>query len=150
MRIHAEHIHAERIHASPEKHKLEEGAEMLLQFDKRGGLLPVVVQEQATGLILMVGYANYEAVQTTLQKKLATFWSTSRQQLWTKGETSGDYLIIKEILTDCDQDALVYVVEKKTTGVCHTRDQHQAARQTCFYRRVDLETNNLIKIEAFK
>ena len=132
------------------KSTLEEGTALLLQFDKRGGLLPVVVQEQGSGLILMVGYVNQEAVQTTIQKKLATFWSTSRQELWTKGETSGDYLMIKEILTDCDQDALVYVVEKKRQGVCHTKDKDQAARQTCFYRSIDFETNNLIKIEAFE
>lgn len=133
-----------------EKKAIEEGTALLLQFDKRGGLLPVVVQEQDSGLILMVGYANQNAVQTTLKKKLATFWSTSRQELWTKGETSGDYLVIKEILTDCDQDALVYVVEKKGKGVCHTKNENQETRQTCFYRSIDFETNSLVKIEAFK
>lgn len=118
---------------------LEETPEIRLQFDKRGGLLPVVVQEQSSGAILMQGYTNELAFQTTLEKRLATFWSTSRQELWTKGETSGDYLKIKAILVDCDQDALVYQVDVVGRGVCHTRDQQGQTRFSCFYRSIDLD-----------
>ena len=80
-----------------EQSTLEETQEIRLQFEKRGGLLPVVVQDQPSGTILMQGYTNELAFQTTLEKRLATFWSTSRHALWTKGETSGDYLKIKAI-----------------------------------------------------
>ena len=121
-----------------EQSTLEETQEIRLQFKKRGGLLPVVVQDQPSGTILMQGYTNELAFQTTLEKRLATFWSTSRHALWTKGETSGDYLKIKAIFVDCDQDALIYQVEVMGHGVCHTRDQKGKTRFSCFYRQLDL------------
>ncbi len=127
-----------------EQKKLEEGQEMNLQFQKRDGLLPVVVQDYHSGQILMLGYVNQQALDVTLSKKRATFWSTSRQALWTKGETSGDYLRIKEILIDCDQDALVYQVEKEGTGVCHTKDKQGHARTSCFYRKIDWHSFQLM------
>lgn len=133
-----------------EKKELEEGKNILLQFDKRNGLLPVVVQESASGLILMLGYTNKQAFDTTLKTRLATFWSTSRQSIWIKGETSGDYLRIKEILIDCDQDALIYKVEVLGNGACHTKNERNVARQTCFYRKIDLNILNLEMIEEFK
>ena len=115
---------------------LEEGFEFTPQFEKRGGLLPVVVQETNTGDILMLGYANRAALDETLQSGMATFWSTSRQELWTKGKTSGDYLKIENILVDCDQDALVYQVVMLGSGACHTKDANNQARKSCFYRTV--------------
>ena len=89
---------------------IEEGVELDLQFEKRGGLLPAVVQETATGQILMVASVNREAFQKTLRVGKATFWSTSRKELWTKGETSGNSMLVDDILVDCDQDAIVYQV----------------------------------------
>lgn len=133
-----------------EKKELEEGKSITLQFEKRGGLLPVIVQEYGSGLILMLGYANQPAFEASLRTKMATFWSTSRKSIWTKGETSGDYLRIKEILIDCDQDALIYQVETLGTGVCHTKNEEMLSRQTCFYRRIDFKTLSLDKIEEFK
>jgi phosphoribosyl-AMP cyclohydrolase len=134
----------------PEKKVLEEGTVLLLQFDKRGGLLPVIVQEHQSGTILMLGYANREALQASLETKTATFWSTSRQALWTKGETSGDFLRIKEVLVDCDQDALVYQVEMAGAGVCHTKNRQGKARRSCFYRKVDFHTKAIETIQEFK
>ena len=122
---------------------IEETHEMHLQFDKRGGLLPVVVQDQPSGTILMQGYTNELALRTTLEKRLATFWSTSRNALWTKGETSGDYLKIKAIFVDCDQDALIYQVEVMGHGVCHTHDPEGKTRYSCFYRQLDLDQHTL-------
>lgn len=116
---------------------IEETQNLRLQFAKRGGLLPVVVQDHRSYEILMVGYVNERAFRRSLEKKLATFWSTSRQQLWTKGETSGDYLRLHEVWVDCDQDALVFRVEVLGEGVCHTHDTSGRARLSCFYRRVD-------------
>lgn len=113
---------------------LEETSEVHLQFEKRGGLIPVVVQESSTGQVLMLGYANSKAVETTINSGLATFWSTSRQQIWTKGKTSGNYLKVDRILVDCDQDALAYMVTLGNGGVCHTFSSSGEHRKACFYR----------------
>lgn len=121
------------------KTDLEETLQACLQFNKRGGLLPVVVQELATKQVLMLGYTNKEAYEHTLQTSKATFWSTSRNQLWVKGLTSGNTLFVNQILVDCDQDALVYLVSLEGRGVCHTFDQHGNERKACFYRTVETD-----------
>ncbi len=130
--------------------QLEEGITLLPQFEKRGGLIPVVAQEYQSGKILMQGYINQEALNKTLESGFATFWSTSRHTLWTKGETSGDLLKIKEILVDCDQDAFVYRVELVGAGVCHTTNKNNSARRSCFYRKVNLQTRQLSFVEDLK
>ena len=127
-----------------DKEKLEEGSESLIDFAKRGGLVPAVVQDVADGRILMLAYVNQQALQTTLEKGMATFWSTSRNELWTKGETSGDYLKIIDIYTDCDQDALIYRVEPQGGGACHTKDPESGqTRSSCFYRKLNLADDRL-------
>nr|WKN36655.1 phosphoribosyl-AMP cyclohydrolase [Tunicatimonas sp. TK19036] len=123
---------------------LEEGNNLDLQFEKRDGLLPIVVQEHTTGKVLMVGYANSEALHHTLTTRYATFWSTSRQELWTKGETSGDRLRIVDIWVDCDQDALLYQVKLEGEGVCHTKDHRGKTRKACFYRKINFSDNSLV------
>jgi phosphoribosyl-AMP cyclohydrolase len=123
---------------------LEEKEQLFLQFDKRGGLIPVIVQEFGSREVLMLGYTNQQAFEKTVQSGLATFWSTSRQQLWTKGETSGDYLDVITIQVDCDQDAILYLVKLKGSGVCHTRNQQGVARKSCFYREYDTSNHKLI------
>jgi phosphoribosyl-AMP cyclohydrolase / phosphoribosyl-ATP pyrophosphohydrolase len=95
-----------------------------LKFDGTG-LIPVIVQERASGDILMVGYANEEALQKTAESGLATFWSRSRNKLWQKGETSGNGLRVVEVRTDCDRDALLVVVDP-VGPTCHT------GARTCF------------------
>lgn len=126
---------------------LEENKELFLQFDKRGGLLPVIVQEAATKDVLMLGYSNREAFEKTISSGLATFWSTSRQELWTKGETSGDYLHVISVQIDCDQDAILYKVKLAGSGVCHTRNQYGQSRKSCFYRSYDLHNRTLDFLE---
>lgn len=127
-----------------DKKVLEEGTELAINFEKRGGLVPAVVQDVADGRILMLAYVNKEALDTTFEKGMATFWSTSRNELWIKGETSGDFLKIVEVLTDCDQDALVYRVEPQGGGACHTKDPETGkTRATCFYRSADLDGRSL-------
>ena len=123
--------------------ELEEGLRLNPQFAKRGGLLTVAVQETSTGQLLMMASVNAEALEKTLETKLATFWSTSRKTLWTKGETSGDFLKIDRILIDCDQDALVYQVTLMGRGVCHTYDLQGNHRKACFYRELDIAQNDL-------
>ncbi len=116
---------------------IEETKNLQLQFEKRGGLLPVVVQDIQSRTVLMLGYANAEAVEKSCQSGYATFWSTSRKALWTKGETSGDRLKIKEIRIDCDQDAILYLVQMEGDGACHTRNAQGKARFSCFYRKIE-------------
>lgn len=113
---------------------VEDGDVVMVQFRKRGGLVPVVVQEIGSEQVLMVGYANARAVAETRRTGYATFWSTSRSEIWTKGATSGDWLAVREIRVDCDQDALLYRVELEGAGVCHTRRGDGTPRHRCFYR----------------
>lgn len=126
------------------KKQLEEGRSFAPQFQKRQGLLPVIVQDIETMQVLTLGYANAEALEETIHSKKATFWSTSRNELWTKGKTSGDYLEIVEILTDCDQDALVYQVKVLGNGVCHTKNEHGDTRKACFYRKFSFSEDKLV------
>ena len=127
---------------------IEETRTLQLQFEKRGGLLPVVVQDHRSDEILMVGYVNASALRQSLEKKIATFWSTSRNTLWTKGETSGDYLRLHDVWVDCDQDALVFRVEVLGAGVCHTKDASGQSRTSCFYRRIDYDQRTLLFKES--
>lgn len=96
---------------------------------RHGGLLTVVVQEAETGEVLMVAFANREAVEKTLTTGLMHYWSTSRRKLWLKGETSGNYQLVREILVDCDGDALLAKVHQ--VGVaCHL------GKKSCFHRTI--------------
>jgi phosphoribosyl-AMP cyclohydrolase len=103
---------------------------MNLDFTKLDGLLPAVIQDHATGRVLMVGFMNEEAFRQTVETGFATFYSRSRQKLWMKGERSGHRLAVREISTDCDQDAVLVRVEALGPGVCHN------GYQSCFYRRL--------------
>ncbi len=104
---------------------------MDLNFQKSDGLVTAVIQDHVSGRVLMVGYMNEEAFRKTVETGFATFYSRSRRKLWLKGETSGHRLIVKEISTDCDQDALLIRVETQGPGVCHD------GYHSCFYRRLN-------------
>lgn len=127
--------------------RLEESNNLLLQFDKRNGILPVIVQENSTNEILMQGYVNQQALTKTIEIGKAVFYSTSRKKLWFKGETSGNTLTINEILVDCDQDALIYKVTLDKGGSCHTFLSNGQNRKGCFYRRLDTKFMQLEMIE---
>jgi phosphoribosyl-ATP pyrophosphohydrolase/phosphoribosyl-AMP cyclohydrolase len=92
---------------------------MNIDFSKANGLVPVVIQDDNTLQVLMVGYMNEEAFKKTENEKIVTFFSRSKNRLWTKGETSGNFLSVKEILTDCDNDAILIRVNP-VGPVCHT------------------------------
>ncbi|HVX66253.1 MAG TPA: phosphoribosyl-AMP cyclohydrolase [Bryobacteraceae bacterium] len=113
---------------------------MNLDFSKSDGLLPAVIQDHATGRVLMLGFMNEEAFRKTVESGFATFYSRSRRKLWLKGESSGHKLVVKEISTDCDQDAILVKVEARGPGVCHN------GYQSCFYRR--LEDGRWVESEA--
>src|SRR5205807_837124 len=101
-----------------------------LDFDKLGGLVPAVIQDAASGRVLMLGFMNEEAFRRTVETGYATFFSRSRNKLWLKGESSGHRLVVKEIFTDCDQDAVLVKVEALGPGVCHE------GYESCFFRRL--------------
>jgi phosphoribosyl-AMP cyclohydrolase len=104
---------------------------MNLDYSKLDGLLPAVIQDHATGRVLMLGFMNEEAFRKTVETGYATFYSRSRKKLWLKGESSGHRLVVKEICTDCDADAVLVKVEALGPGVCHE------GFESCFFRKLD-------------
>ncbi|HOT93929.1 MAG TPA: phosphoribosyl-AMP cyclohydrolase [Methanoregulaceae archaeon] len=104
----------------------------MLSIRYSDGLVPVVVQDAGTGDVLMVAYANDEALHLTIQTGYAHYFSRSRQRLWKKGEESGHLQRVREILVDCDEDCLLYRVEQ-AGAACHT------GYRSCFYRTIDGE-----------
>ncbi len=96
---------------------------------EKSDLIPAIVQDVETKEVLMLGFANREAVERTLETKTAWFWSRSRQALWNKGETSGHFLHVKKVVTDCDTDTLLYVCTP-LGPTCHT------GAQSCFFNTI--------------
>jgi len=110
--------------------KPEKDTQMIeIQFDKHG-LVPVIAQDVETKDVLMLAYANREAVELTSSTGYAHYYSRSRQKLWKKGEESGNLQQVHSILVDCDEDTLIYLVNQ-TTAACHT------GHRSCFYRTLD-------------
>ncbi len=102
---------------------------MNIKFDEKG-LVSAVVQHEKTGEVLMVAYMNQETLDMTIKTKKATFWSRSRQEVWVKGATSGNYLNVTKILVDCDEDCLLIKAIPEGPA-CHT------GKRTCFYREIE-------------
>jgi phosphoribosyl-AMP cyclohydrolase len=111
------------------KAEIEEGADFSPKFDA-DGLIPAMAMDATTKEPLMLAYMNEESLRRTLEIGEAVYWSRSRKEFWHKGATSGHIQKIVEIRTDCDQDALVLLVEQIGAGACHT------GRNSCFYRKV--------------
>jgi phosphoribosyl-AMP cyclohydrolase len=123
--------------------RLEEGSELMLDFAKLAkvaqcgeAVLPVAVQDRDSQEVLLLAYANKAAFDYTLAHGVATFWSTSRNELWVKGATSGDTLKIVEIRVNCEQNSLLYIVEPLGQGACHTKGADGRARASCYYRKI--------------
>jgi len=114
-----------------------------LNFDKLGGLVPVVVQDFTSGEVLMTAFMNRQAWEETLKTRRATYWSRSRNQLWVKGETSGNFQEVKEILVDCDEDTVLLKVIQKGGAACHM------GYRSCFYRRLEGDALQIIGERIF-
>lgn len=128
---------------SSEQNNLEEGTELCLDFQKvnkvaRCGeaVVPVAVQDADTKEVLILAYVNRQALEYTLKNRVAAFWSTSRNELWVKGATSGDMLDLVEIRVNCEQNSLLYLVRPRGKGACHTKDETGTPRRTCYYRKL--------------
>ena len=124
--------------------EIEEGTQLKLDFTKLqkiaatgSEVVPAVAQDVETGELLIVGYANQLALDTALKEKKATFWSTSRNELWIKGKTSGDYLELIEVRVNCEQNSILYRVKLAGAGSCHTKGADGKARHGCYYRRLN-------------
>jgi len=111
------------------KAELEEGLDFSPKFDA-DGLIPALAMDALTHEPLMLAYMNSESLRHTLEIGEAVYWSRSRKEIWHKGATSGHVQRIKEIRTDCDQDALILMVEQVGAGACHS------GRNSCFYRKI--------------
>jgi phosphoribosyl-AMP cyclohydrolase len=106
------------------------------------GLLPVIVQDIFTDKVIMFAWMNKETLKQSIKERKAIYWSRSRKKVWVKGEESGNIQYIQEILLDCDGDTLIIKVKQEGGIACHT------GRGSCFYNKIDMETDNLIEVEA--
>lgn len=124
--------------------ELEESTAVTLDFEKltkigqrEQHVVPVVLQHADTREVLYVAYANALALEETLKTRRAVLWSTSRNELWRKGETSGDVLHLVDVRINCEQNSLLYVVRPAKAGCCHTKDSQGHTRETCYYRHLE-------------
>ncbi|PIE36371.1 phosphoribosyl-AMP cyclohydrolase [candidate division KSB3 bacterium] len=133
--------------------QLEEGKILQLDFQKlkkiaQGGnnVLPVAVQNFDTKEVILIAYVNEEALDATLDTKIATFWSTSRNELWIKGKTSGETFEVFGVYVNCEQNSLVYTVRPTRGGICHTKNKNREPRN-CYYRQINFETRELENLD---
>ena len=133
--------------------ELEEGTELRLDFRKllkiaAAGceVVPVAVQHADSGEVLLIAYVNEEALRVAIARRTAVFWSTSRNALWVKGETSGETFELLEVRVNCEQNSLVYRVRPRRGGICHTKNAAGQPRD-CYYRRLDFTTGRLDNLD---
>ena len=124
--------------------ELEEGSALNLDFTKLkkiaecgSDVIPAIAQNSETREVLILGYVNQLALDTARETGMATFWSTSRNELWIKGKTSGDFLKIQSIKVNCEQNSLLYSVLPQGKGACHTQGADGKARSGCYYRAIN-------------
>lgn len=132
--------------------ELEESADLKLDFDKLakaaqcGGVLPVAVQHADTQEVILLAYTNEAAFRKALAERTLILWSTSRNELWEKGRTSGETFDLVEVRVNCEQNSLLYRVRPRRGGICHTRNSDGHPRN-CFYRRLNLQTGRLENLD---
>ena len=114
-----------------------------LDFKKEGGLIPAIAQDAETGEVLMLAYINEESWNETLKSGNATYWSRSRSKLWKKGEESGNVQKVKEILVDCDNDAVIFKIEQIGGAACHT------GYRSCFYTKINGDETEIVSEKVF-
>lgn len=134
------------------KNELEEGTLLQLDFSKIAQIaarcpdvIPVAVQNADTKEVILVAYVNETALKTAISTRTAVFWSTSRNELWVKGQTSGATFELLEVYVNCEQNSLVYIVRPRKGGICHTKNRAGEPRN-CFYRRLNFASGELENI----
>ena len=133
--------------------ELEEGTRLQLDFNKlekavsgSKGILPVAVQHADTREIILVAYINELALKKAIAERTAIFWSTSRNELWEKGKTSGETFELLEVRVNCEQNSLVFFVRPRRGDICHTKNRAGKPRN-CYYRRLNLDTLELENLD---
>jgi len=132
--------------------ELEEGNKLMLDFDKLAkaakcpGVLPVAVQHADTREVILVAYANKPALEKSIATRSLVLWSTSRNELWEKGKTSGETFDLLEIRVNCEQNSLLMIVRPRRGAICHTKNQAGEPRN-CYYRRLNLDTGLLENLD---
>lgn len=114
-----------------------------LNFEKLGGMVPVVVQDSISGEVLMLAFMNRPAWEETLRSRRATYWSRSRNRLWVKGESSGNFQEVKDIYVDCDEDTVLLKVIQRGGAACHT------GHRSCFYRKLEGDDLKIVGERVF-
>jgi phosphoribosyl-AMP cyclohydrolase len=131
---------------------LEESNDLKLDFNKISkvaaspGIIPVAVQNADTGEVILVAYTNELAFRKAVETRTAIFWSTSRNELWEKGKSSGETFELLEVRVNCEQNSLLYRVRPRRGGICHTKNR-QGQPRNCYYRRVNLDTLRLENLD---
>lgn len=133
---------------------LEEGLELKIDFDKIAkasakcpGIVPVAIQNADTQEVILVAYTNEAAFRKSVETRTVVLWSTSRNELWEKGKTSGETFDLVEVRVNCEQNALLYRVRPRRGGICHTKNR-QGRPRNCFYRKLGLKTGRLENTDA--
>jgi len=134
--------------------ELEEGTQLTLDWSKLAkvaegnpDVVPVAVQDVDSKELLLVAYVNELALKHSFECGNATFWSTSRRELWEKGASSGETFELLDVRVNCEQNSLLYIVRPRRGGICHTKNEHGAPRRSCYYRQVVPADNSLIFLE---
>lgn len=131
---------------------LEEGASLTLDFAKlasipaTSGVIPCVVQDADTREVILLAYVNRVALERSIATRTAVFWSTSRNELWEKGKTSGETFALSAIRVNCEQNSLLYLVRPNRGGICHTKNSAGEPRN-CYYRELDVESGLLKNLD---
>ena len=133
--------------------ELEEGSTLTLDFNKlekavgqSKGILPVAVQHADTREVILVAYTNELAFRTSIESRSLVLWSTSRNELWEKGKTSGETFDLLEARVNCEQNSLLYVVRPRRGAICHTKNKAGQPRN-CYYRRIKFDTLELENLD---
>jgi phosphoribosyl-AMP cyclohydrolase len=133
--------------------ELEEGKSLQLDWGKIAkvaarcpDVIPVAVQNSETGDVILLAYVNEAALKASLLTGTAVFWSTSRNELWEKGKTSGETFDLIAVYVNCEQNSLLYKVRPRRGGICHTKNNEGQARN-CYYRRLNPETGELENLD---
>ena len=132
--------------------ELEEGLDLRLDFHKLekaarcAGVLPVAVQHADTGEVILLAYTNEAAFRQAVATRTLVLWSTSRNELWEKGKTSGETFELVEVRVNCEQNSLLYRVRPHRAGICHTKNRAGRPRN-CYYRRLNFDTGRLENLD---
>lgn len=133
--------------------EVEETDALMLDYGKLAkivatgaAVVPVAVQDADTNELILVAYANEQALRAAIETRTAVFWSTSRNELWEKGKTSGQGFDLVEVRVNCEQNSLLYRVRPRRGGICHTTNRAGAPRN-CFYRRLDFDSPRLVNLD---